>query len=137
MRIAKPNNHGYPYVQLCKESKYKGMTVHRLVAEAYLPNPENKPCVDHIDGVRTNCTIENLQWVTHKENYASATARGINSSTTNIKKRKNMTPEKVAKAKELRLAGWTYKNIATELGVTAMTIHGIITGKFWKEEKHA
>lgn len=59
---------GYHRLSLCKEGKVITHSVHRLVAEAFLPNPDNKPCVDHINTDRTDCRVENLRWVTIKEN---------------------------------------------------------------------
>ena len=62
-----PNKQGYNIVVLCNGIR-KTINVHRLVAAAFVPNPENKPCVDHIDGDRANNHADNLRWVTAKEN---------------------------------------------------------------------
>ena len=59
---------GYLLVSLYKNNKqYKGK-VHRLVGQAFIPNPDNKPTIDHIDRDRTNNNIENLRWATRSEN---------------------------------------------------------------------
>ena len=64
---AVPNKHGYNVVVLCNGIR-KSVNIHRLVAAAFIPNPENKPCIDHIDGDRANNHADNLRWVTTKEN---------------------------------------------------------------------
>ena len=58
---------GYYKVGLCSHSKYKYCFIHRLVAQAYIPNPENKPTVDHLDGDIHNNNVENLAWATGTE----------------------------------------------------------------------
>ena len=61
------NAKGYRRVGLFK-GKRKGYSIHRLVAQAFIPNPENKPCVNHKDCNRANNNVNNLEWCTHKEN---------------------------------------------------------------------
>ena len=69
-KLLKPqfDSNGYKYYKLSKNNKPKNFTVHRLIAEYYIPNPENKPFVDHIDRNRTNNSISNLRWATISEN---------------------------------------------------------------------
>ena len=63
-RILKANKdrYGYLFVRLCKDVKPKMCLIHRLVAEAFIPNPDNLPTVDHIDRNPLNNTVENLRW---------------------------------------------------------------------------
>lgn len=62
------NRYGYKLVCLYKEGKGKMFLVHRLVALHYIPNPDNKPDVDHIDGDKANNHVSNLRWTTRLEN---------------------------------------------------------------------
>jgi len=68
---------GYPYVTIWNSEGHKKMSVHRLLAIAYIPNPENKPFVNHIDGKRDNNSLSNLEWVTSKENAQHAIKTGL------------------------------------------------------------
>lgn len=63
-----PNNNGFGYLQVQFKDK-RNYFVHRIVALTFIPNPDNKPYVDHIDGNKANNSVENLRWVTASENY--------------------------------------------------------------------
>ena len=69
-KVLKPykNHKGYLKVALCKDGENYKRRVNRLVAESFIPNPDNKPQVDHLDGNKENNSISNLRWVTNSEN---------------------------------------------------------------------
>ena len=62
------NSHGYLFVQLLDEEKNHVCLVHRLVAEAFIPNPENLPLVNHIDECSVHNSVDNLEWISYKGN---------------------------------------------------------------------
>ena len=68
----KLNNKGYLRVGLVKNHKLHSFRVHRLVGLAFIPNPLNKPQINHKDGNKLNNRVDNLEWVTNEENYEHA-----------------------------------------------------------------
>lgn len=86
-KIVLDNGEGKAYyiVDLSKDNRRRHYRIHRLVAEAFIPNPENKPQVNHIDGNKFNNNVENLEWCTRKENMHHATYTGLMIPTYGIK----------------------------------------------------
>jgi hypothetical protein len=66
------NRGGYFYLNLYGDNGKKSKTVHRLVAKNFIPNPLNKPCINHKDGNKINNSIKNLEWCTYSENTKHA-----------------------------------------------------------------
>ena len=79
IKILKPdvNRKGYLFVALYKNGKRTFFKIHRLVALAFVPNPENKPQVNHIDGNKLNNFVGNLEWVTNSQNQQHAFDIGL------------------------------------------------------------
>lgn len=75
---------GYLYVTLYANTMSKKLYVHRLLATAYLPNPENKRTVNHKDGNKTNNVLSNLEWSTDAENIQHAYDMGLNHSPSKV-----------------------------------------------------
>ena len=82
-QILTPTKHNgkqpYLYVSLSRQGKVKKVFIHQLVAETFIPNPGNKPQVNHKDGNPQNNLVSNLEWVTNAENTQHAYDTGLNS----------------------------------------------------------
>ena len=77
-RILTPLNiNGYSRVVLCKNNEQFFKSVHRLVGIAFIPNPENKPFINHKNGVKNDNRVENLEWCTCQENIIHAYKNGL------------------------------------------------------------
>lgn len=101
-------SHGYLTIRLLKDGKYKGFYIHRLLSIAFIPNPNNLPCVNHLDGNKLNNSISNLEWCTYKENSIHAVKTGLSNpkfhitSRSEAKRRMSLKGRKVSEeTKEL------------------------------------
>lgn len=72
------NEKGYLKVHLVNGTNHKNAYIHIMVARAFIPNPENKPEVNHSDGIKLNCHVSNLEWATSSENNKHAFREGLN-----------------------------------------------------------
>ena len=126
------NRRGYLRINLRKDGKDTNHTVHRLVAKAFIPNPEDKPQVNHLNGVKTDNNVCNLEWCTRAENIEHAYRNGLMLHGENHYNSK-LTLEQVILIKQLlKEQDKTVSSIAREFNVGTSTIHDIKSGKQWK-----
>lgn len=119
-------NRGRGYYEL--RTTKTAVTPHRMVAKAFVPNPDNKPEVNHIDGCKTNNSATNLEWATRKENNDHAIKSGL---TTVPKKGHNakFSDEQVVRVIGLVKDGWTYEAAGATEGMSYSTVAHIMTGR--------
>tara|TARA_R100001198_G_C5243345_1_gene221664 strand:+ start:593 stop:1108 length:516 start_codon:yes stop_codon:yes gene_type:complete len=125
------NSHGYIRAEFRKNGKRVSVAVHRLVALAFIPNPSNKEEINHINGIKTDNRLENLEWVTRSENQLHAFKSGLQ------KKRKGivnpsskLTEEQVLNIRKVGRSV-ALKDQALKYGVSARMISYILNRKNW------
>ncbi len=128
------NDRRYITVHVLKDSGTRRTTpVHRLVALAFLPNPGNLPTVNHIDGVKKNNCVENLEWASYAWNMKHSFVTGLRECPV---KGENQPLGKLSEADvkqiiEERSNGASQCVLAKKYGVNQSTIHRIVSGKYW------
>jgi len=123
---------GYLQIQLSYNKKIKTVFVHRLVAEAFIPNPENKPQVNHINGIKTDNRVENLEWSTNSENIKHAYDNGLLSKIGEKHSNNKLNENKVLTIRKLFKNGLSPLKIAKKYGVSRSCIYHVIKYNTWK-----
>jgi len=127
--VVKPNIKSTGYCEVCiysgKTRKY--WRLHRLVATIFIPNPENKPFVNHIDGNKLNNAVNNLEWVTHQENMNHAKETGLVLSLEN-NPRATFNNEQIHEVCRLLEQGYRNCDLADIFGVEKHIISSIRYG---------
>lgn len=114
---------GYVYIRTTNGNSQ----LHRLVASAFIPNPENKPCINHKDGDKANNTVENLEWVTHKENTAHAINNGL-IDFSYLRKRVKYTDDQCRDVLERIKSGMTYIVAGGKYNMPYSTVAHLVRG---------
>lgn len=123
------NGTGYLRVCLCRNGKSKSAYVHRLVAEAFIPNPDGKPQINHINGIKTDNRAENLEWCTRSENTQHALRTGLRGYGEKHPRAK-LTNEQARHIRD-NPDGLTQRKLADKFGVDRTTISAIQRGKYY------
>lgn len=115
-----------------KDGSKSRESVHRFVAKHFIPNPENKPVVNHKDGNKLNNNVENLEWCTHKENSEHASDNGLFTFCGENHHEAKYTESYIRQVCELLQDGFRNKEISERLGINKSMVSMIRRGQSWK-----
>lgn len=125
------STHGYWYVGAKGASSLKKIFIHRALAEAFIPNPDNKPWINHKNGIKTDNSIENLEWCTRLENSLHASKNQLIPNG-NDHYNSKLSEEQVIEIRKMLSRGIPQKTIAAQFNVDPSNISNIASLKTWK-----
>jgi hypothetical protein len=128
------NSRGYLQVYLMIDGKQINKSIHRLVGETFIPNPENYPQINHIDGNKLNNHVSNLEWCTGSDNIKHAIEIGLQKPNNGEENgRSKLTEQQVFEIRQLYSSGdYILKELGEKFGVSYSLIGKIINNKNWK-----
>lgn len=135
-KILKPkiDKYGYLVLHISKNNVRWNITIHRLVAIAFLPNINNYPQINHKDGNKLNNVVENLEWCSASYNVQHSFDNKLNIPIKGSKRAfSKMTEEKVIEVRyRYKNEDISLKNLSKSYNISTQTLHSIITKKTWK-----
>ena len=135
-KILKPfvDKDGYLSIALSKDGKVRKFKVHRLVAQAFIPNPDGKPQINHRDGNKMNNHVDNLEWNTDRENNLHAIKTGLRPYQRNDNRA--LTDEQVAWCRKVHIPfdnEFGSTALAKKFGISQPAMNAILHGKTYKD----
>lgn len=124
---------GYRHISINKKNR----NVHRIIAETFIPNPSNLPCVNHKDGNKLNNSVDNLEWCTHSENTTHAYSAGLEQRACGERhhahKLSNEDVKYIRRVYIKRDKQFGATALSKRFAVDRTTIHDIVNEKTWRE----